>query len=111
MLFLLGVGEGVDIPTNITALGLLGVVVIFFLRRTEREDKRRTVEADSDARRVVELETKVESLQDEVLAQRKLKHDAINLQARAEGKLGLAKRLARECTCGALTRMDSLWED
>lgn len=74
-----------------TALGIVGVVVVYFLRASDRGKADDKAEAAMKDAKITALEAKVETKDEEILEQRKLKHDALNRQAAAEGTLSLVR--------------------
>ncbi len=78
-----------DAPTQWTALGIVAVVVVYFLRASDRGKADDRAESAAKDSRIAALEAKLEAKDDEILAQRKLKHDALNRVAAAEGTLSM----------------------
>lgn len=78
-----------DAPTQWTALGIVAVVVVYFLRASDRSRSDDKAEAAVREARIALLEARVEAKDEEILEQRKLKHDALNRRAAAEGTLSL----------------------
>lgn len=90
------------------ALGILALVVWWFIKSSDRKYDDERSDTKTLAAEKAALEVKVSTLTDEVVEQRKAKHDALNRQAAAEGIVDVVRRLAPECTCGALTIIEPL---
>lgn len=105
-MWLLAQTSSSDLPVNLTALGLLALVVVFFLRRTDRQDTERREDVSTLSGENAALRAQVDAVQAENLVQRRLKHESLNNLAASLGTLQLVKRLAEDCTCGAMSRIE-----
>lgn len=97
-----------SLPVEVTAMGLLALVVYYFVRKAQRDEERRDREAQDDAKRAKESARqassameKLASCREEIAEQRRQKHDAINRYAAAQGQVILARQFAEGCTCDA----------
>lgn len=92
-------------PVSYTPLTIVAIVVWALLRRMKDTDEEKD-------KRITTLETQLESMRkakdDEISEQRRLKHQAINRYAAAEGTLHLAVKLAKSCSCHALDPIENL---
>lgn len=109
---MLGADGGLD-PTAIqgSVVGILAFVVWWFIRSTDRSYNDDRTDRDRLAGDKASLEVKLAAASEEIVEQRKLKHEAINRQAAAEGTLSLVRRSAHDCTCGAMTALLPLLEE
>lgn len=92
------------------ALGILALVVWWFIKSSDRNYADDRTDRDRLASDKASLEAKLEAAQQELSEQRKAKHDALGKQAAAEGTLGLVRTAASRCTCGALAPLAPLLE-
>ena len=97
------------------ALGIVALVVWWFIRSSDRNYNDDRTDRDRLAGDKAALEQKLNAANDEIIEQRKLKHDAIGKHAAAFGTLSLVRRTAEKCTCGAsaplLPLLDVLLEE
>lgn len=90
------------------ALGIVGLVVWWFIRSSDRNYNDDRTDRDRLAGDKAALEQKLDAANDEIVAQRKLKHDAIGKMSAALGTLSLVRKTAEKCTCGAVTSLTPL---
>lgn len=102
MLDLLGsIADGVPLPIEATALGLLGAVVVWLMRKDNQVDA-------GTMKRIDALEKKVLTLEREMNAERSAKHKAMSEAASFKGSLRVVQLFGAECTCGTFSRLDPL---
>lgn len=99
------------IPLQFGALGIVAYIVYWFIRRMDRTDDIREREKTSKDAEVAGLEEKLDVLRKDNERQHREKHDALNKQTIAQGKLTLFKRAARDCTCGAMAPLNHYLDD
>lgn len=90
------------------ALGILALVVWWFIKSSDRNYADDRTDRDRLAADKVALEQKYETAQAELAEQRKAKHEALGRQSAAEGTLSLVRTAAARCTCGALAPLAPL---
>jgi hypothetical protein len=90
------------------ALGILGFVVWWFVRSSDRNYNDDRTDRDRLNGDKAALEQKLTAANDEIVAQRKLKHEAVGKMSAALGTLSLVRQTAAKCTCGAVAPLAAL---
>lgn len=98
-------GAGGALPADLSALAVLALIVVWFTRWADRTDKGRTSDLTQSRAEADALQVRLDACRDENAEQRAQKHDALNRLAAAQQRVGLARKLARNCTCGAMTSL------
>lgn len=104
-------GETLTTPTGLTVVGLLGLVLLYFVRQMEKSNIERRQDVLAKDAEIVKLEAKVEMLSEESQQHRLAKHAAMNRVAVLAGQRKLARDAARQCTCGAMRAVLPLMEE
>lgn len=89
-------------PASLSALGILALVVAWFIRRMDRTDKQRDEDMRDKDKDIAALQARIEVLLLDNAEQHRMKHDALNKQTVVTAQLSMFQRAARRCTCGAM---------
>lgn len=92
------------------ALGIVALVVWWFIRSSDRNYNDDRTDRDRLAGDKAALEQKLSAAQEEIVEQRKLKHEAIGKQAAAFGTLSLVRSTAEKCACGVMVPLRPLMD-
>jgi hypothetical protein len=90
------------------ALGIVALVVWWFIRSSDRNYNDDRTDRDRLAGDKAALEQKLQAANEEIIEQRRLKHEAIGRYAAAAGTLSLIRKTVDTCNCGAMTPMGPL---